>query len=57
MTPDTLARLRKAEFNPQEMLSRHDSYSAFAAIGDLVTTGPTLTNVNDFRAVLVEKSR
>jgi glycerate 2-kinase len=56
VTPDTLARLRKAEINPREILSRQDSYSAFAAIGDLITTGPTLTNVNDFRAVLIERA-
>jgi glycerate 2-kinase len=54
--PDTLARLQRAEINPREILSRHDSYSAFSAIGDLITTGPTLTNVNDFRAVLIEKA-
>jgi hydroxypyruvate reductase len=35
------------------MLSNNDGYSFFSAIGDLVVTGPTLTNVNDFRAILV----
>jgi glycerate-2-kinase len=35
------------------MLAAHDSYGVFAALGDLVVTGPTLTNVNDVRAVLV----
>ena len=34
-------------------LSRHDAYGHFAALGDLVVTGPTYTNVNDFRALLV----
>jgi hydroxypyruvate reductase len=36
------------------MLKRHDSYSLFASTGDLVITGPTLTNVNDFRAIFVK---
>ena len=53
VTPDTLARTRAAGLDPRAMLAGHDSYSLFARIGDLVSTGPTLTNVNDFRAVLV----
>jgi hydroxypyruvate reductase len=52
-TPDTLARARTAGLNPRKMLDAHDSYSLFAALGDLVVTGPTLTNVNDFRAILI----
>ena len=36
-----------------ELLARNDAYGFFRALGDLVVTGPTLTNVNDFRAVLV----
>lgn len=51
--PDTLARAAAAGCDPAAMLAAHDSYSLFARIGDLVVTGPTLTNVNDFRAVLV----
>jgi glycerate 2-kinase len=35
------------------MLANNDPYSYFLALGDLVVTGPTLTNVNDFRAILV----
>jgi hydroxypyruvate reductase len=35
------------------MLAGHDSYSLFSALGDLVITGPTLTNVNDIRAMLI----
>ena len=35
------------------VLAAHDSYSLFDAIGDLIRTGPTLTNVNDIRAILV----
>ena len=53
VTPDTLARTRAAGLDPRAMLAGHDSYSLFARIGDLVSTGPTLTNVNDFRAILV----
>jgi glycerate-2-kinase len=39
--------------DPRAVLARHDSYSLFSAIGDLLEPGPTLTNVNDFRAILV----
>ncbi len=53
VAPDTLARARAAGLDPRLMLARHDSYSLFAPIGDLVVTGPTLTNVNDIRAILV----
>jgi glycerate 2-kinase len=51
--PDTLARARAAGIDPRGLLARHDSYTLFAALGDLVRTGPTGTNVNDLRAVLV----
>ncbi|MDO5612529.1 MAG: glycerate kinase [Paracoccus sp. (in: a-proteobacteria)] len=53
ITPDTLARARLAGLDPRAVLAAHDSYSLFDGIGDLVKTGPTLTNVNDFRAVLI----
>lgn len=52
-TPDTLARARAAGLDPRAMLAGHDSYGLFQALGDLLLTGPTLTNVNDVRAVLV----
>lgn len=52
-TPDSLARARAAGLDPRAVLAQHDSYGLFAAIGDLVRTGPTLTNVNDLRAILV----
>ena len=52
-TPDTLARARAAGLNARASLAANDCWSLFHALGDLVTTGPTLTNVNDFRAVLV----
>lgn len=51
--PDTLARARAAGLDPRAALAAHDSHGVFAALGDLVSTGPTLTNVNDVRAVLV----
>jgi glycerate 2-kinase len=49
LTPDSMRRGRDAK----GMLARHDSYGFFAALGDLIVTGPTRTNVNDYRAVLV----
>ena len=51
--PGTLPRARDAGLDPRGVLAAHDSYALFQALGDLVMTGPTLTNVNDFRAVLV----
>lgn len=51
--PDTLSRMNRAGISPRTMLSNHDSYTAFKAINDLVITGPTLTNVNDIRAILI----
>jgi len=51
--PDTLARARAAGLDPRAVLTAHDSYGLFDAIGDLIRTGPTLTNVNDIRAILV----
>ncbi len=51
--PDTLARARAAGLDPRAVLAAHDSHGLFERLGDLVRTGPTLTNVNDFRAVLV----
>ena len=53
VTPDTLARMRAAGVDPRQSLVNHDSYTAFKAAGDLVVTGPTLTNVNDIRAILI----
>lgn len=50
----TVTRLRKAGIDPLVALANNDAYSAFAAIGDLLMIGPTGTNVNDFRAILVE---
>jgi glycerate 2-kinase len=53
LTPDTLARVCGTGLDPRRMLAGHDSHSLFQAAGDLVLTGPTLTNVNDFRAILI----
>lgn len=49
----TAARLRAAGLDPRALLSRHDAWTAFHAIGDLFVSGPTGTNVNDLRVVLV----
>ncbi|HEY0419921.1 MAG TPA: glycerate kinase [Acetobacteraceae bacterium] len=51
--PDTLSRARAAGLDPRAVLAAHDSYGLFDAIGDLIRTGPTLTNVNDIRAILI----
>jgi hydroxypyruvate reductase len=53
VTPDTLVRAAALGLKPGEFLDRHDAYGFFSALGDLVVTGPTFTNVNDFRALLV----
>ena len=50
----TATRLRHAGIDPLAALANNDAYSAFRAIGDLLVTGPTGTNVNDFRAILVQ---
>jgi glycerate 2-kinase len=51
--PDTLARAMAYGLDAKAHLGRNDGYSFFAPLGDLLVTGPTLTNVNDFRAILV----
>ncbi|MEQ9795511.1 DUF4147 domain-containing protein [Parvibaculum sp.] len=53
VTPDTLVRARQRGLDPEAMLARHDSGTFFGELGDLVTTGPSYTNVNDFRVILV----
>jgi glycerate 2-kinase len=55
MSPDSLARARALGLNPRDMLGDNDAHRFFGALGDSVITGPTLTNVNDFRAILIEK--
>jgi hydroxypyruvate reductase len=54
MTPDTLARAQAQGLDAAARLADNDGYGFFSALGDLVITGPTLTNVNDFRAILVD---
>ncbi|MGH7092319.1 MAG: glycerate kinase type-2 family protein, partial [Stellaceae bacterium] len=51
--PDSVSRGAAKGVSIKEALAQNDGYTFFAAVGDLVTTGPTLTNVNDFRAILV----
>jgi hydroxypyruvate reductase len=53
LTPTTLARARHQNLDPARVLEAHDSASFFEALGDLVITGPTFTNVNDIRAILI----
>ncbi len=53
VTPDTVARGHALGLKLSDHLARNDAYGYFDALGDLVVTGPTHTNVNDFRAVLV----
>jgi glycerate 2-kinase len=53
VTPDTMRRARAKGLDVEALLAENNCYSLFAALDDLVVTGPTLTNVNDFRAVLV----
>ncbi|MCZ8152125.1 MAG: glycerate kinase, partial [Rhodobacteraceae bacterium] len=51
--PDTLPRAATKGMDAAQALARNDAHSFFAALGDQVVTGPTLTNVNDFRALLI----
>ncbi len=54
MGPDTLASAFRQGLKPRDMLAENDAHSFFQALGDSIVTGPTLTNVNDFRAILIE---
>jgi glycerate 2-kinase len=51
--PDSLARAWARGLRPQDALANNDGHGLFTALGDSVITGPTLTNVNDFRAILI----
>ena len=53
LAPDSLARAQAKKLDPRQLLAGNDSYGFFGALGDLVVTGPTLTNVNDYRAILI----
>ena len=56
MGPDSLARAWSLALRPRDMLDDNDGHGFFTALGDSVITGPTLTNVNDFRAILIESA-
>lgn len=53
VSPSTLARAIERGLSGKNLLAEHDSYTFFAGINDLIKTGPTLTNVNDIRAILI----
>jgi hydroxypyruvate reductase len=53
LAPDSLARAWASGLRPRESLERNDGHGFFAALGDAIVTGPTRTNVNDFRAILI----
>jgi glycerate 2-kinase len=53
LAPDSLARATKAGLDAKALLAANDSYGFFFALGDLLVTGPTRTNVNDYRAIVV----
>ncbi len=55
IAPDTLARARSLGLDPATYLDENDSYGFFAGLGDLFITGPTLTNVSDFRAIVIDR--
>ena len=51
--PDTLQRAQALGLSAADHLARNDAHGFFSALNDLVVTGPTFTNVNDFRALLI----
>ena len=53
LAPDSLERAWSKGINPKDSLANNDGHRFFEALGDSVITGPTLTNVNDFRAILI----
>jgi glycerate 2-kinase len=53
LAPDSLARAANHGMNARRMLADNDGFSFFSALGDLVVTGPTRTNVNDYRVILI----
>ena len=55
LAPDSLARAWKLGVKPKSSLANNDGHGFFEALGDAVVTGPTLTNVNDFRAILISE--
>lgn len=57
ITPETLTRAASVQIDARARLEENDGHGFFAALGDQIVTGPTLTNVNDFRAILVSSKR
>jgi glycerate 2-kinase len=55
LAPDSLARAWAQGIKPRESLANNDGHGFFGALGDSVISGPTLTNVNDFRAIYISK--
>jgi hydroxypyruvate reductase len=53
LLPDSLERAAKRNVDAGKLLAGNDAYGFFSALGDLVVTGPTRTNVNDYRAILI----
>jgi hydroxypyruvate reductase len=53
LAPDSLDRALRKGINPNDSLANNDGHGFFEALGDSLITGPTLTNVNDFRAILI----
>jgi glycerate 2-kinase len=53
LSPDTLSRADQAALKPRDSLARNDAHTFFGALGDSLITGPTMTNVNDFRAIVI----
>jgi glycerate 2-kinase len=53
LAPDSLARAAGAGLNAKRLAQNNDAYSFFSVLGDLITTGPTRTNVNDYRAIVI----
>ena len=54
LTPDTIDRAWAAGIRPRDALADNDGHGFFGALGDAVVSGPTLTNVNDFRAAIIQ---
>lgn len=54
LAPDSMARAQRKKLDAAKMLADNDAYGFFSALGDLVVTGPTRTNVNDYRVILIQ---
>ncbi len=56
LAPDSMSRASAQGIDTRKFLAANDSYGVFSALGDLVVTGPTRTNVNDYRAILITRA-